>query len=468
MSATQTIGQPPTRRVVSNVIKGCLGNLIEWFDWFVYASFSIYFAASFFPSDSLTAQLLAAASIFAVGFLMRPLGGWFLGMYADRFGRRNALAASVLLMSAGSLTIALTPGFDSIGVVAPILLLLARLLQGLSVGGEFGSSATYLSEIATAGRRGFYSSFQYVSIIMGQLAALSLMIGLQWLLTDEQMYAFGWRIPFVVGAVAGLGVMLLRRGMDESDHFKNDQADRAKAAAEGRAPQQSVGLRALVKYPRQLAAVFGLALGGTVAFYVYTSYMQKYMVNTSGISKENAAVISFIALFIFMCLQPLVGWISDKYGRRAVMLFFSIGGTLVTVPVLTLLAKTDNVFAAFGLMMLGLVFVSGYTALSAIVKAEMFPTNVRALGVGLPHAIVAALFGGTAEPIALALKQAGSESMFFWYVTGCIAITFFAALTVKDPSKASQLETIYAPAANPSDTAVEANEAAERKEIPVK
>lgn len=455
MSTTATVGAHPTRRVVSNVIKGCLGNLIEWFDWFVYASFSIYFAKSFFPAESLTAQLLAAASIFAVGFLMRPLGGWILGMYADRFGRRNALAASVLLMSAGSLTIALTPGFDSIGVAAPILLLLARLLQGLSVGGEFGSSATYLSEIATPGRRGFYSSFQYVSIIMGQLAALSLMIGLQWLLTEDQMYSFGWRIPFVVGALAGLGVMFLRRGMDESEHFKNDQADRAKATAEGRAATQQIGIRALLKYPKQLAAVFGLALGGTVAFYVYTSYMQKYMVNTSGISKENAAMISFVALFIFMCLQPLVGWISDKYGRRAVMLFFSIGGTLVTVPVLTLLANTENVFAAFGLMMVGLVFVSGYTALSAIVKAEMFPTNVRALGVGLPHAIVAALFGGTAEPIALALKQAGSESMFFWYVTGCIAITFFAALTVKDPSKNSQLETIY----TPSDESVDAPDA---------
>jgi len=443
MSKQQDTGLPSTRRVVSNVVKGCLGNLIEWFDWFVYASFSIYFAASFFPAESLTAQLLAAASIFAVGFLMRPLGGWLLGMYADRFGRRNALAASVLLMSAGSLTIAFTPSFDTIGVFAPILLLLARLLQGLSVGGEFGSSATYLSEIATPGRRGFYSSFQYVSIILGQLTALSLMIALQAMLTSEQMYAFGWRIPFVVGAIAGITVMFLRRGMDESEHFKKDQEERAKATETGSGEAPAAGLRALLKYPKQLAAVFGLALGGTVAFYVYTSYMQKYMVNTSGISKENAAVISFIALFIFMFLQPLVGWISDKFGRRAVMLFFSIGGTVVTVPVLTLLSHTDNVFAAFGLMMVGLVFVSGYTALSAIVKAEMFPTKVRALGVGLPHAIVAALFGGTAEPIALALKQAGNESLFFWYVTGCIAITFFAALTVKDPSKNSQLETIY-------------------------
>lgn len=435
MSSSIAPPTPPKSRVVSNVIKGCLGNLIEWFDWFVYASFSIYFAKSFFPAEDLTAQLLAAASIFAVGFLMRPLGGWLLGMYADRFGRRNALAMSVLLMGAGSLMIALSPSYETIGIAAPIILLLARLLQGLSVGGEFGSSATYLSEIATPGRRGFYSSFQYTSIIMGQLSALLLMIMLQNLLTEEQMYAYGWRIPFVVGALAGLVVMWLRRGMDESEHYKDEKAA---ASAEGKKP--ATGLRALAKYPKQLAAVFGLALGGTVAFYVYTSYMQKYMVNTSGISKEDAALISFIALFIFMLLQPIAGALSDKIGRRKVMLFFSIGGTIATVPLLTLLSNTSNVFVAFGLMMTGLVFVTGYTALSAIIKAEMFPTKVRALGVGLPHAIVAALFGGTAEPVALALKQAGVESMFFWYVTGCIALTLVAAVMVKEPSKNSQLD----------------------------
>jgi MHS family alpha-ketoglutarate permease-like MFS transporter len=426
---------PPKSRVVSNVIRGCLGNFIEWFDWFIYASFSIYFAASFFPAGNLTAQLLSTGVVFAVGFLMRPLGGWILGMYADRYGRRNALALSVLLMSGGSLVIALTPSFATIGIMAPILLVLARLLQGLSVGGEFGSSATYLSEIATPGKRGFYSSFQYVSIILGQLAALLVMIVLQQLLSPAQMSEWGWRVPFVVGAVAGLGVMILRRGMDESEHYLIEKAGRESGTA-----KPTGSLRALMQYPRQLLAVFGLALGGTVAFYVYTTYMQKYMVNTSGIAKEDASIISFVALLVFVFLQPLAGALSDRYGRRKVMLFFSIGGTVATVPLLTLLSTTTNVFAAFGLMMVGLIFVTGYTALSAIVKAEMFPTKVRALGVGLPHAIVAAVFGGTAEPIALALKQAGNESAFFWYVTGCIALTLVAAVMVKDPAKTSQLE----------------------------
>jgi MHS family alpha-ketoglutarate permease-like MFS transporter len=373
-------------------------------------------------------------------------------MYADRYGRRNALALSVLLMSGGSLVIALTPSFATIGIMAPILLVLARLLQGLSVGGEFGSSATYLSEIATPGKRGFYSSFQYVSIILGQLAALLVMIVLQQLLSPAQMSEWGWRVPFVVGAVAGLGVMILRRGMDESEHYLIEKAGRESGTA-----KPTGSLRALMQYPRQLLAVFGLALGGTVAFYVYTTYMQKYMVNTSGIAKEDASIISFVALLVFVFLQPLAGALSDRYGRRKVMLFFSIGGTVATVPLLTLLSTTTNVFAAFGLMMVGLIFVTGYTALSAIVKAEMFPTKVRALGVGLPHAIVAAVFGGTAEPIALALKQAGSESVFFWYVTGCIALTLVAAVMVKDPAKTSQLEADLQKPEPAPDTRVSAN-----------
>jgi MHS family alpha-ketoglutarate permease-like MFS transporter len=434
---------PARPRVVSNVIRGCLGNLVEWFDWFVYASFSIYFAKAFFPAESLTAQLLSTAVVFAVGFLMRPLGGWILGIYADRYGRRAALTLSVTMMSAGSLAIAVSPTFDTIGIVAPLILVLARLLQGLSVGGEFGSSATYLSEVATPGKRGFFSSFQYVSIVLGQLSALLVMIVLQALITSEQMYAWGWRIPFIVGAAAGLVVMYLRRSMEESEHFKVEKALEVAAAAQG--TQVKKGLRALItQYPKQLGIVFALAIGGTVAFYTFTTYLQKYMVNTAGISKEAAAVINFAALFVFMLLQPLAGGLSDRIGRRPVMFFFSIGLVVLTVPIMTLIGNTSNVWIAFGLMVLALVFVTGYTALSAIIKAEMFPTKVRALGVGLPHALVAATFGGTAEPIALALKQAGIESTYFWYVTGCIFLSFIATLFVKESSKSSTLEELKA------------------------
>src|SRR6185437_13857847 len=327
----------------------------------------------------------------------------------------------------------------TIGIVAPLILVAARLLQGLSVGGEFGSSATYLSEVATPGKRGFFSSFQYVSIVLGQLSALLVMIALQSLISSEQMYAWGWRVPFLVGAVAGLVVMYLRRSMEESEHFKVEKALEAAAAAQGTKVKK--GMRALItQYPKQLGIVFALAIGGTVAFYTFTTYLQKYMVNTSGISKETAAVINFAALFIFMVLQPVAGALSDKIGRRPIMFFYSIGLVVLTVPIMTLIGNTSNGWIAFLLMVVALVFTTGYTALSAIIKAEMFPTKVRALGVGLPHALVAAVFGGTAEPIALALKQAGMESAFFWYVTGCVALTGIAVLLVKEPSRNSTLD----------------------------
>ncbi|MFD6072105.1 MFS transporter [Amycolatopsis lurida] len=359
-------------------------------------------------------------------------------LYADKFGRRAALTLSVTLMSFGSLAIALTPGYASIGILAPVILVVARLAQGLSVGGEFGSSATYLSEIATPRRRGFYSSFQYVSITVGQLSALLVMIVMQSLLTEAQMYAWGWRVPFVLGAIAGLVVMYLRRTMMESEHFQ-------RSATTG-SPSRG-GLRVLLReHRRQVLAVLGLAIGGTVAFYTFTSYLQKYMVNTAGIPKPTASLIGFAALFLFIFMQPVAGALSDRWGRRPVMFGFSVGGMVLTVPIMTLVGRTGNPWVAFLLMITAMIFLSGYTALSAIIKAEMFPTHVRALGVGLPHALATAVFGGLAEPIALALKQAGHESVFFWWVTGCIALTFVATLVVREPSRDSSLEIEVVPA----------------------
>ncbi|NVM98472.1 MFS transporter [Arthrobacter sp. SDTb3-6] len=415
---------PPRRRVVSNVIKGSIGNLVEWYDWFVYASFSLYFASVFFPKGDATVQLLSTTAVFAVGFLMRPLGSWILGLYTDRRGRRAGLTLSVTLMSVGSLIVALIPGYDVIGLGAPALLLAARLLQGLSVGGEYGSSATYLSEIATPGRRGFYSSFQYSSIIVGQLLALLTLIGLQSALTAEQLHAWGWRVPFLVGAVLGLVVLWLRRSMDESAHFQ---------AGRTRPPEgEATGLRALIRnHPRQLVAVMLLTAGGTIAFYTFTTYALKYMVNTAGISKPDAAMINFFALLVFLFMQPAMGALSDRIGRRRALLAFAIGAVLFTVPILAAMGHTRNPWAAFLLMVAALAILSGYTACGAIVKAEMFPTHVRAVGVGLPYAIVGAVLGGTTESVALGLKAAGHEGLFGWYVTGFAALTLIALIMMK-------------------------------------
>ncbi|MEV4731565.1 MFS transporter [Saccharopolyspora sp. NPDC049426] len=430
-TANRDVAVRSERRVIGNVVRGSIGNLIEWYDWYAYTAFSIYFAATFFPKGDSTAQLLNTAAVFAVGFLMRPLGGWMLGRYADRFGRRAALTLSVTLMAFGSLIIALTPGYDSIGLAAPILLVAARLLQGLSVGGEYATSATYLSEVATEGKRGFYSSFQYVTLVSGQLVALGVQIILQQVLSGDQMEAWGWRIPFVIGAVGALVVLWLRRGMDETESYKT--------SSESGAEQGTV--KALLQYPRECMLVVGLTLGGTVAFYTYTTYLQKYMVNTGGIDKPTAAWINFFALLAFGVLQPLAGALSDRIGRRKLLMFFGVTGTLLTVPLMTVLGGTQNPYAAFLLMMGGLVIVTGYTSINAIVKAELFPTNIRALGVGLPYALTVAIFGGTSEFVALWLKQADMESAFFYYVSGCVLISLLVYLRMRETSKDSRMES---------------------------
>ncbi|AZQ39776.1 MFS transporter [Streptomyces cyaneochromogenes] len=427
------------RRVVSNIVRGSIGNLIEWYDWYAYTAFSVYFAAAFFPSGDQTAQLLNTAAVFAVGFLMRPIGGWVLGRYADRRGRRSALTLSVTLMAAGSLIVALTPSYGAIGVAAPVLLVAARLLQGVSVGGEYSTSATYMSEVASPGRRGYYSSFQYVTLIAGQLTALGLQIVLQQVLSASQMEAWGWRVAFVVGAAGAIVVLWLRRGMDESESYERAAAEEGEKGA-GDGPARG-SLRMLLSYPRQCMVVVGLTMGGTLFFYTYTTYLQKFMVNTSGIAKPTAAWINFFALLVFVLLQPVMGLLSDRVGRRPMLIAFGALGAVVVVPSLTLLSRTSDPVYAFLLMVGPLAVSSLYTSISAVVKAELFPTSIRALGVGLPYALTVALFGGTAEYVALWFKNAGHESWYFYYVTACVLISLLVYIRMRETSDGSPLES---------------------------
>ncbi|MGV1953117.1 MFS transporter [Agrobacterium vitis] len=417
-------------RRLRSIFSGSIGNMVEYYDFYVYSAFSLYFAPAFFPNSDPTAQLLNSAGIFAVGFIMRPVGGWFFGVYADSKGRKSALTLSVLLMCFGSLLIAVTPGFATIGYAAPAILMLARMLQGLSLGGEYGTSATYLSEMATKERRGFYSSFQYVTLISGQLCAILVLLLLQkLLLTGEELEAWGWRIPFVIGGALAIIALFLRRNMAETEQFQR--------ASE---KVRTNPLRELMKYPRQVFTVIGLTLGGTVAFYTYTTYMQKFLVNTVHLSKDDSTLVSAGALFFYMCLQPLVGLLSDKIGRRPILIAFGILGTLCTVPLLTTLSTASNALEAFFIIIAALVIVSGYTAINAVVKAELFPTGVRALGVGLPYALTVSIFGGTAEYVALWFKQAGHESWFYWYVSGCIAVSLIVYAVMPDTQKTSHID----------------------------
>jgi len=423
-TATNVVPQRhDTRRRILAIVGASSGNLVEWFDFYVYSFLALYFAPAFFPSGNTTTQLLNTAGVFAAGFLMRPIGGWFFGRFADRHGRRAAMMVSVFMMCGGSLVIAALPTYAQIGPLAPALLLVARLFQGLSVGGEYGTSATYMSEVALEGRRGFFASFHYVTLIGGQLCALFVLVVLQQILTTEELKAWGWRIPFVIGAIAALIALFLRRSLDETSTKKT------------RGSRDAGTLRGLWEHRGAFMTVVGFTAGGSLIFYTFTTYMQKYLVNTAGMHAKTASNVMTAALFLFMLMQPLFGALSDRIGRRPSMMLFGLFAALATVPLLHALAVVKSPYAAFALVVAALAIVSFYTSISGLIKAEMFPPEVRALGVGLSYAVANAAFGGSAEYVALWLKQAGVETAFYWYVTALCAIAGLVAWRMRDPTK---------------------------------
>jgi MHS family alpha-ketoglutarate permease-like MFS transporter len=414
---------------LKNIVGGSAGNLVEWFDWYVYSAFALYFAPAFFPQADPTAQLLQTAAIFAVGFVMRPIGAWLMGIYADHRGRKAGLTLSVTLMCIGSLMIAVAPTYETVGPWAPAILLLARMIQGLSLGGEYGSSATYMSEMADRDRRGFWSSFLYVTIIGGQLSALALLVVLQVILGDDAMQAWGWRIGFWAGALLAIVVFFIRRGLDETLSYENVAAQKER--------RKSTAMNLFRDHPREALLVMALTAGGTASFYAYTIYMQKFLANTSGFDRATASQIMTAALTVMLLLQPFAGRLSDRVGRRPLMIFFGATATLFTYPIFVTLEGTNSVAAAFALVMAALIMVTGYTSINAIIKAEMFPADIRALGVALPFAIANVIFGGTAEYVALYLKDIGHERWFYIYISTLAACSLVAYIRMRETKTSS-------------------------------
>jgi MHS family alpha-ketoglutarate permease-like MFS transporter len=417
----------PAQRL-RNILGGSAGNFVEWFDWFAYSAFALYFSRAFFPAGDQTAQLLSAAAVFAVGFIARPVGALLFGRYADRAGRRAALTRSVAMMCGGSLMIALIP--TGLGLLSPALLLLARLLQGLSVGGEYGASATYISEMAGRNNRGFWSGFLYVTLTGGQLAALLLLVLLQGVLTEQQLYDWGWRIPFAVGAVLAVVVWWMRRGIEETRSFTH---------ASGPVHERGRAWALFARYPRETLTVMALTAAGGLGFYTYTAYMQKLLVNSAGFSKPLASQVTTLLLATFLFLPPLAGWLADRFGHRRTLLVSYGGLALVSVPVLTALSTATSPVTAYFLGLVPLLLLSGYCGMSAIFKAELYPAHVRALGVAVPYAIAQAVFGGNAETAALYLKKIGHEPAFFWLVSGMMMIGWLATLQLRETRDHSRI-----------------------------
>lgn len=421
MSGMVTHDSHDTWRRIRAIIGASSGNLVEWFDFYIYSFASLYFAHAFFPDGNDTTELLKTAGVFAIGFLMRPLGGIFFGRLADRRGRRSAMMLSVVMMCAGSIMIACLPTHEQVGVLAPILLVVARMLQGLSVGGEYGTSATYMSEVAVEGHRGFYSSFQYVTLIGGLLLASLAVVIMQHALSPSDLRSWGWRVLFLCGAVAALFSLLLRRSLHETVSSERSTAQHEQA-----------GTLSLLfsKHQRAFWTVLGFTAGGSLTFYTFTTYMQKYLINTVGMNDKVVSFIVTAALVVFMFMQPVQGALSDRIGLRRMMLIFSALGTLLTIPILFALQYVGHAWAVFMLLALALVVVGFYTSISGLIKAAMFPMEVRALGVGVSYAIGNALFGGTAEWVALSMKGHGVEPLFFIYVTLMVFIAFVTCLNM--------------------------------------
>ncbi|AJQ47071.1 MULTISPECIES: MFS family transporter [Pseudomonas] len=421
--------RPLTRKERTTAIVGvCSGNLVEWYDFFIYAYTSIYFASLFFPAGDQTSQLLATAGIFAVGFFMRPLGGWIFGYIADTRGRKISMIISVFMMCGGSLMIAVMPTYATVGVAAPVLLVVARLMQGLSVGAEYGTGATYISEVSRAGRRSFYGSFQYMTIIAGQLLALLTVAVLQLVLSEQDLKAWGWRVPFLIGALASIVVVYLRRTMRET------------ATAQGMKSKEAGSLRGLMQHKRAVLLTFTITIGCSLYFYTFTAYMQKFLVVSVGIPAPTVSIIMASALVIFMFAQPVFGMLADKIGVRRNMIIFGLLSTFLVIPLLSAIKSVQDPLSAFALVVAGLLIAAFYTPVTGVLKADFYPPTVRALGVGLPYAVGAAMFGGSAEYVALSFRSLGMEEYFYLYVAAIAAITLVSSLLMPDLSRHGYLD----------------------------
>ncbi|MEW9515899.1 MFS transporter [Streptomyces tubercidicus] len=425
--------RPPSR--LRQLAAASIGNAVEWYDWYAYSFLAVYFAEQVFPkgTGNSLVPLLSTFAVFAVGFFMRPIGGLLMGAIADRRGRRTALTLTILLMGGGSLLVALTPTYGATGVLAPLVLVIARLVQGLSVGGEFAASTTFLVESAGPGRRGLFSSFQYVSTTAGQLLASGTAALLAAMLTEQQMGQWGWRVAFLIGALLSLLGLWIRRGAQETLPQALD-AVRAGETPHDRQTAERPGLfEALRRHPRQSLRICGITVGGTIAYYTWTTYLPTYAQVNAGFDKGDSLTVGTLSLVFFALLQPLGGILSDRIGRKPLLLGFSLGFAVLAVPLLHLV--TDDFVSLLLVQCAGMVLLTGYTAIAAAVNVELFPARVRAAGIGFPYSLTVALFGGTAPYVGTWFKQAGHADLFPWYVAALCLVSFLVYLTLPETSR---------------------------------
>lgn len=419
-SAPPGLDPVPVSRV-RTIVAGSVGNAVEWFDWTIYASFAIFFSSQFFPEGNETTALLASFGIFAVGFFMRPIGGWLLGIFSDRYGRKAALGLTILMMAGGSLIIAVTPTYAAIGLAAPLLLTLARLLQGLSLGGEYASATTFLTEMAPPHRRGFYSSFVFFSAAVGILAASAVGWVLTTCLSRAEMAEWGWRIPFLLGALGGVAGLWIRRSIPETEAFSESK----------KAGVEKQPLRTLLReYPVEVLRIIGFSILTTFAFYIFVAYVPTYAIRHVQADPKVAFAANTVALIVFMVVQPLFGALSDRIGRKPQLIVFAAGYLFFFYPLMSTLGPSFGSILTVELF--GLVLYAMYTSIGPAIMSEQFPTSVRAVGIGAPYNLMVALLGGTTPYLLTWLQSNGLERWFFYYVLAGAVITLITFIRMPE------------------------------------
>jgi len=408
------------------IVAGAIGNTVEWVDWAVYATFAPVFAGQFFPPGNETTALLSTLAVFAVGFVMRPIGGAVLGAYADRRGRKKGLTLTISLMAGASLVIAVCPTYGRIGVLAPLVLLLARLVQGFSAGGEFGSSSAFLIESAARGRRAFAGSWQQVSVGAGALIASLMGTVLNSALSEQQVQSWGWRLAFGVAGLLGLVGLWLRRSVHETGAFTRI----------AHRPRRNPLVAMFRDHPGAAMRVAGVTIAGTLIYYVWVTYMPTYAHLATGIPLREALLANTLAIVVLLVLLPFGGLLSDRIGRKPTMTAFAAGFLLFSWPAFHFLA--DNFWSLLLIEVIGMVLIVGYSANCAVIMAEQFPAEVRTTGIGLPYALAVAVFGGTA-PYVTTWMNAGGLGHLVWLYVAVAAVIGVGVYATMPETKGKEL-----------------------------
>jgi MHS family alpha-ketoglutarate permease-like MFS transporter len=439
MSQNETFTEIDSTKLSSKgrkaLIAGGIGNTVEWVDWSVYAIFSSIFAQQFFPPGDEAAALLGTLAIFAVGFIMRPIGALFLGSYADRLGRKKGLMLTIGMMAGAALVISVTPTYETIGIFAPIILLLARLMQGFSAGGEFGSSSAFMVESAAPKRRAFAGSWQQVSVGAGGLLASGMGYIITSTLPPEAVESWGWRLAFFIGAMLGVVGLWLRVAVEETDSFTKMAAERDKAPA---AKKRGIAAFAMfTKHPYDTLRVFGITIAGTLLYYMWVSFMPTFAHISTGMPLSEALLANVIALIIFVVLLPFAGLLSDLVGRKPTMTAFAGGFLVLSWPAFSLL--NGNFWMLLIIEVVGMILLLGYSGNCAVIMAEQFPAEVRAAGIGFPYALAVAIFGGTAPFITTWFLDSGLGD-FVWLYCASAALIGVIVYTTMPETKAKELD----------------------------